>query len=121
VPSAFEPLAELGEVVNFSIENDPDALVFVVDWLVSAAEVNDAQSAHSQADWPACVNSLVVGTAMDNRLAHAVNVGSVYIFAFTSDNAGYAAHDEAPLHEEYLLPLQFRFIEPTPLADWSRI
>ena len=46
----FEFLAQLGEIVNFAVEHHPDGFVFIVDGLVAAGQVDDAEPAHAQAD-----------------------------------------------------------------------
>src|SRR4029077_1084782 len=46
VSTAFQLSAKLRKVVNLSVENNPDALIFVVNRLMSAGKVDDAKPAH---------------------------------------------------------------------------
>src|ERR1022692_3331532 len=70
VSPALQLLPQIREVINFPVEDDPNRLVLVVDRLVAASDVDDAQAAHSQAHAAFGIDPLVVRTAMDERLAH---------------------------------------------------
>ena len=43
-----EPFAKIWEVVDLTIEDDRDRVVFVEDWLGSALDINDGESPHRQ-------------------------------------------------------------------------
>ncbi len=47
VAARFERRAEMREIVDFAVEDDADRAVFVVDGLMAAAEIDDAQAAHA--------------------------------------------------------------------------
>ena len=70
MPSCFQILAKFAMIVDFSVENNPEALVFVADRLMPRLNVNDAQSAHGEPDVFAHVETIVVGTAVGNLLVH---------------------------------------------------
>ena len=73
VATAFQLPPKLREVVGFAVINYPDALVFVVNGLVSAAEVNDAQPPHAQPNRTLDEEPLIVGAAVHDGVAHLVN------------------------------------------------
>src|SRR5262249_32201466 len=84
--------AQFREIVDFAVEHDPDRLVFVVDGLVSAGEVNDAEPAHAEPGSAAGVDALVVRPAVDDGAAHAPHGVGADGLAFPSDQPGYSAH-----------------------------
>jgi hypothetical protein len=57
-------------VVNFTIEYYGNGAVFIVQGLMTAFDVDDAQAAHAQSDFSIHENAGVVGTAMEDRLTH---------------------------------------------------
>src|SRR5579862_6117269 len=64
---------ELGEVIDFAVEDDPGAAVFIEHRLVATGKINDAQTAHAEPGAVLDEDALIVGPAMHNLLAHAVN------------------------------------------------
>jgi hypothetical protein len=92
VATALKLLTERRKVVDFSVEDDPKALVFIVNRLPSPGKVNDAQAPHAQPYRAAGINPLVVGTSVDNGLAHPPDFGGINDVALPTDNAGYSAH-----------------------------
>src|SRR5271157_314049 len=68
--AAFELGAEFGKVVNFAVENDPCVAVFVEDGLMSSGEVDDAEAAHAETSAVGDVETLVVGAAVHDLVAH---------------------------------------------------
>src|ERR1022692_4646562 len=71
--SVLELGSELLEVVNFSVENDPDGSVLVKHRLVASSQIDDAKAAHTEARAVFDENAFVIWTAMHYSLAHAVN------------------------------------------------
>jgi hypothetical protein len=88
----FQVPAQFGEVVDLSVENDPDVFLFVVDGLMPAGKVDDAQSPHPQADGTLGIDAFIVRAAVHDRLTHAVNVGGVNGLAGPAHHSGYSAH-----------------------------
>ena len=70
VPAGDEPLAQVPVVVDLPVEDDHLRAVFVEDRLATAAQVDDAESAHAEADGALYVQPLVVGPAVRYRGAH---------------------------------------------------
>src|SRR5579875_3192741 len=62
---AFKLRTQFGEVVNLSVEDNPDRLILVLNRLAAASHVNNAQSPHSTADWPSHVKSLIIRPWID--------------------------------------------------------
>ena len=44
----LEVLAKFAVIVNLSVENDPDVLVFIAERLMATLHINDAQPSHPQ-------------------------------------------------------------------------
>ncbi len=50
MPAGFEILAQLGVIVNFAVEHDPELAVFVRERLMAAFEIDDAEAAETEAE-----------------------------------------------------------------------
>src|SRR5205814_6856426 len=50
VTALAQPVTQLGKVVDLAVEHDPGRLVLVVNRLVAAGHVDDAEPAHAQSD-----------------------------------------------------------------------
>jgi hypothetical protein len=48
VTAFFKISAQFGEVVDLAVENDPNCFVFVEHRLVSAGQIDNAETAHAQ-------------------------------------------------------------------------
>jgi hypothetical protein len=73
--ASFEFGSQFGKVVNLAVVNDPRRAVFIKDGLVATGDINDAEAAHSQAGIGFCQDPFVVGAAVHDGLAHAVDGG----------------------------------------------
>ena len=92
VAAAFELPAQLRKVIDFTVENDPEALVFVVNGLLAARNVNDTESAHSQAGWAVRVDAFIVRTTVNDSLAHSADLGRIDRLACAPHHSRYATH-----------------------------
>src|SRR5580692_4397056 len=90
--ATFKLLAQLRKVIDFSVKNDPQARVFVVNRLSPAGKVNDTQAAHPESYGALRVDALVVRTAVNNGLTHPADVFGINYFSLPADHAGYSAH-----------------------------
>src|SRR4051812_33854193 len=70
MPSAFQVFGKGSEVIDFSIENNDNAAIFVVHGLLAAAQIDDAQAAHSHRKIAVEIGSFVIWPAMANDLQH---------------------------------------------------
>ncbi len=77
-------------VINLPIENDGAGAVFVIDWLRAGHQIDDAETAHTQANVSADMKSFIIRAAMRNDIAHALDVGRIYLPFFIPVN--YAAN-----------------------------
>ena len=77
---AREPAAQFVEVIDLAVKDNADSLILVLNWLVPARKIDNAQAAHPQADWSARINAVVVRPAVNDALAHPVDIGSVDYF-----------------------------------------
>src|SRR2546426_3304532 len=59
VATTFQCRAQLWEVVDLPIEDDPDGSVLVVDGLMSSGQIDDTQSTHAQCGTALSVDSFV--------------------------------------------------------------
>src|SRR5215469_8157662 len=94
MPAPLELASQLGEVIDFSIEDGPNRAVFVENRLMSAGNVDDAEAPHSQAGILLREDAFVVRAAMDDGLAHAVNGYRVdSLSPVRADDSRDSAHD----------------------------
>ena len=63
-------VAQLTVVVDFSIEDEGDRLVFVGERLIATGDINDAQTAHGQADIAVDEVAGAIRTAMPQPVVH---------------------------------------------------
>jgi hypothetical protein len=69
----FEIAPQFAEVVNLAVEDNPHGLVFVVDWLVARRQVDDAEAAHADRHAIGGPDTLIVGSAVTDGVAHGVD------------------------------------------------
>jgi hypothetical protein len=92
VTAALKFEAELGKVINLAVEYNPDRAIFVKDRLVAPCDVDNAQAANAKTDAGLNENAFVIGTAMHNRLAHAVNCSGLNRLVSRVYNARNSTH-----------------------------
>jgi hypothetical protein len=71
--AALEFGTKFGKVVNLAVENDPGAAVFVKYGLMASREIDDTETAHAETSAVGDMDSLVVGAAIYDLLAHMVH------------------------------------------------
>ena len=76
--SPFKFLSQAEVVVNFSIEDNPKITRLVADGLMACGKVNDGKPGHTQCPPRAAVDSLVIGSPMEETLIHALNQGKIF-------------------------------------------
>ena len=69
-PCATSSCADLGEVVDLAVEDDPDRAVLVAERLIAGREVDDAQPAVAEADAAVEIVAAGVGTAVRDGVGH---------------------------------------------------
>ena len=79
VAASFQFTAQFRKVVNLTVEDYPNAGVFVVDRLTPARKIDNAEPTHPKSDRPARVNTLVVRPAMHDSLAHPVDITRAHL------------------------------------------
>ena len=95
----FELALQLREVVDLAVVDRPDAAVLVVNRLPAGVDVDHGQAPHGQADVAVEVNPVVVGTPMDERLAHrGEGVGLDAAMRLQVDLTGDPAHGSGRRH-----------------------
>ena len=93
MPEAAELAAQFVVIVNLAVEDDRHALVFVEDGLLATGNVDDAEASHAHRDAVAHVVTVVVGSAVANRIAHARHpIQSGLTRIVKPCETGYAAH-----------------------------
>ena len=70
--AAFQPGPDLAVVVELPVLHGPDPPVFVGDGLVPALDVDDAESAHPEADAVGQIRAAVVGAAVRHDVRHPI-------------------------------------------------
>ena len=74
---ALELGTERREVVDLAVEDDPHRTVFVRKGLLSGGDVDDAQPAMGEADTFTDVETVRVGSAMSNAVAHRLEQSAI--------------------------------------------
>jgi hypothetical protein len=85
-------VSQLGEVIDLAVVDDPNRAVFVEDRLMAPRQIDDTQAAHAQADAIFYEYAFVIGTTIDNRLAHPVDGLSIHRSRRATDNSRDSAH-----------------------------
>ena len=73
VTFAQEKGAQFLVIVDFPVEDDPDAAVLIGQGLMSSVQVNDREPAVAQSDLGGGVNAFIVWTSMADSLKHRPN------------------------------------------------
>src|ERR1700694_2577209 len=68
VAPGLEIVAQILVVIDFAVEDDPNAFVFVADGLVAGLDIDDAEAAHGQSDILLYKKAVIVGPAVDDLL-----------------------------------------------------
>jgi hypothetical protein len=97
VPTGFKFCAQLREIIDFAVEDQPRSPILVVDWLVARGKIDDAQSPHAQCRAIANIDSFIIGPAMHDCLAHAMNIARLGWTILKVDETCYSAHRKKPL------------------------
>src|SRR5712692_8566768 len=71
IAAAFKFGAQLFEIVDLAIQNDPNRFLDIGHRLVSARQINDGKPPEAQSEWAGDEVALVVGTAVNHRSRHA--------------------------------------------------
>src|SRR5262245_62069272 len=95
VPALFQSGTQIAVVVDFAVENDPDAVVFIRHRLAPAAQIHNGQTTVSQPDAVAQVHSRVIGPSMCQSVTHRdeARFADATIQLFRNGDAANAAHD----------------------------
>ena len=95
MPAGHEAAPQVLVVVDLSVEDDHLGTVFGEDRLAAAAQVDDAEPAHAEADGAVEVEPLVVGAAMPHGAAQAAQQrlgdGALPLPVHNSRNAAHVA------------------------------
>ena len=98
VPAFLEDVPQLTIVINFSIENNQNAPVFIENGLVTADQVDDRQAAHTHGHAITHPDPLVIRPTMSNDLTHAVyKLSSIFITTLCINKSGYSTHSNTIL------------------------
>src|SRR5579875_499059 len=86
-------LPKLLVIPYLAVKHKPDITRFVAHWLVSAAEVNDAQARKAQAGRPVEICTLIVRSSMLDQVRHLLDERGRHRFAACHiKNPAYTAH-----------------------------
>jgi hypothetical protein len=88
-----EVLPQFLVVEDFPVENDLNGSILVVDRLVSSIQVDDAETPHPKSDARFEIESFVIGTTVNDRVAHPLQLVRIHRFSVQAHNSGNAAHD----------------------------
>ena len=89
----FQFGAQLFEVVDLAIENDPDGFLLIRHRLMTAGQIDDGKPSKTQADRAGDEVALIVGATMGDRSRHPPDRLGLHRFVSREIKlAGYAAH-----------------------------
>ena len=92
MPAPFERLAQLREVVDFTVENNRDISCFVEYGLVSTRQVNDAEAAHPERRGRSHQDPVFIRAAMPQRPHHPARNFFGQFGPLNSNDAADSAH-----------------------------
>ena len=95
VAQGDEPLAQGLVVVDFAVEGDDQVMVFVIDGLVSAFEVDDAQAAEAQGRVVIHMLPIGVGPAVGDLVGHRLQKTGFFDRGKIVDKTGDSAHNSS--------------------------
>src|ERR1700687_3833605 len=70
VAELFQPFAQLAVVVNLAVENNPGSAVLIMDWLLSALQIDNREPPHAQGHRALEIETVVVGPPVPDSAAH---------------------------------------------------
>ena len=90
----FKLRAQFCVIVNFTVKDDPEALVFIGNRLMSGLNVDDAEPPHREAHIAFNEKTFVVRSSMHNLAVHArENISIDSLSRIRIENAADTAHD----------------------------
>src|SRR5437867_6748177 len=93
MPARLKKGPEGRMVIDFAVEGDPNALVFVCHRLVAPRDIHDGQPAMPKPDRSFNPEALIIGTAVDQRVPHGLEAafldGFLRIEFEDSDNSAH--------------------------------
>jgi hypothetical protein len=80
-------------IIDFPIEDDDDALIFIENGLMAASQVDNGEAAHTQRNSLTYPGPLIIWPMMTNDLAHSVyellRIATAVLYV---DKSSYSAH-----------------------------
>src|SRR4051812_31561831 len=70
MPAPLEFASDLLKVVYLAVEHNPDGLLTVRHWLMTADKIDDREAAKTQTNWAIDVATFIVRTTMNHGLRH---------------------------------------------------
>src|ERR1700676_912778 len=98
VTACLKVVAQVPVVIDFAVEDDPNAFVLIADGLVSGLDVDNAKAAHCQCDILLDKKAVIVGPAVDDLLVHrSQSITTHALVRLGMENAADSAHDYTPI------------------------
>ncbi len=93
MPTFLKFFLKLTIVIDFSIEDDKDTLIFVENGLMTTCQVDNREATHPQRDSITYPGPLIIWSSVTNSLAHAINkVLCAILTALYINKTNYTAH-----------------------------
>jgi hypothetical protein len=106
VPLRLQGWTQLSEIIYFPVEHNRDAAGFIEDRLMTGGEIDDAETAISQAHRPLLESPLIIWPTVAQAGAHALEEGQIHLLEGISMND---ACDATHVH-----------LYPAPGTAWRR-
>src|ERR1700694_2933133 len=98
VTAGLEIVPQIRVVIDFTVEDDPNASVFIADGLVTGLDVDDTEATHCQSDILLNKKSVIVGSAVDDLPIHQRQRVVIHaLVRLGMENAADSTHDYAPI------------------------
>jgi hypothetical protein len=92
VPELFELCTDLTVIVDFAVKDEPFGAVVIVNRLLAGFQIDDCQTAHRQSDAIIEIETIFIGPAVADRLAHPLKQIAVNGSSVSANYSGNATH-----------------------------
>ena len=94
VATGFQFGAQLHMVIDFTVEDDPKALVLIRNRLMASLYIDDAEPPHGKSDIPLHEKTVIIGAAMGDLAIHGRENATVHILTRAgTENAADSTHN----------------------------
>src|SRR6266536_3487023 len=71
--------SKLAVVIDFPVEDNPGSAIPIMDWLLTAFQIDDRKPAHPQSHATVHIEAIIIRTSMPDCVAHPTQKGRIYV------------------------------------------